>query len=281
MNDPNRKIEIDKSSLLSLKAELLRKQAEVGRAKATSSIEDFVPKKVPKPEKDADSSTKRKERREKKAKSQPTVTELEDSAQLARSKQMLQAKAKYYERMVASGGALNSDENSLVMFNKKKQDTKPAYNLSEESAHDDSSSSSSSSGSDVDDEGDDGKWVEYTDCLGRTRKCLKEDLKDCLARDRELQQSMAPREGQRREDFQDPPKADAPVSKTIDQPTTTNRGYSDAEMEDGEIVGPMPPAMASDADIGERFRVMREQWVEQEEANMEKDSIHYQDVLFD
>ncbi|XP_050069079.1 coiled-coil domain-containing protein 174 [Anopheles maculipalpis] len=280
MNDPNRKIEIDKSSLLSLKAELLRKQEEVGRAKASTSIEDFVPKKVPKPEKDASSA--RKERREKQDKSKPIVTELEDSAQLARSKQMLQAKAKYYDRMVAAGGSLNSDENSLVMFNKKKQDTKPAYTLSNESPRE---SSASSSSSESEDEGGDNKWVEYTDCLGRTRKCLKEDLKSCLARDRELAKSMEPRDGQRREDMQQgPAKVKEPVDsakleKIIDQ----QEAVDDEEGEEGEIVGPMPPSMGQigGTDIGERFREMKEQWAEQEEANLEKESIHYQDVLFD
>ncbi|XP_035904095.1 coiled-coil domain-containing protein 174 [Anopheles stephensi] len=286
MNDPNRKIEIDKSSLLSLKAELLRKQEEVGRAKASTSIEDFVPKKVSKPEKDVSSS--RKDRREKKDKSKPIVTELEDSAQLARSKQMLQAKAKYYDRMVAAGGSLNSDENSLVMFNKKKQDTKPAYNLSDESPRESSVSSSSvSSDSEEDGEGGDNKWVEYTDCLGRTRKCLKEDLKACLARDRELAKTMEPRDGQRREDMQGPSKVNAPPVKESVQSARPekiiNQQEATDEEEDGEIVGPMPPAMGQigGTDIGERFREMKDQWAEQEEANLEKDSIHYQDVLFD
>ncbi|XP_052899948.1 coiled-coil domain-containing protein 174 [Anopheles moucheti] len=283
MNDPNRKIEIDKSSLLSLKAELLRKQEEVGRAKASTSIEDFVPKRVPKPEKDE--STARKERRAKKEK--PIVTELEDSAQLARSKQMLQAKAKYYDRMVAAGGSLNSDENSLVMFNKKKQDVKPAYNVSDESAPE-SSASSSSSESEADESGDN-KWVEYTDCLGRTRKCLKEDLKACLARDKELAKSMGPRDGQRREDMQggpsteNTPAAKAPLESTKHDKIVNDHQDDLEEKEDGEIVGPMPPAMGLPGctDIGERFREMKEQWIQQEEANLEKDSIHYQDVLFD
>ncbi|XP_053658472.1 coiled-coil domain-containing protein 174 [Anopheles marshallii] len=286
MNDPNRKIEIDKSSLLSLKAELLRKQEEVGRAKASTSIEDFVPKRVPKPEKDE--STARKERREKKEKSKekPIVTELEDSAQLARSKQMLQAKAKYYDRMVAAGGSLNSDENSLVMFNKKKQDVKPAYTVSDESAPE-SSASSSSSESEGDESGDN-KWVEYTDCLGRTRKCLKEDLKACLARDRELAKSMGPRDGQRREDMQGGPSTEnTPATKTPLESTKQDKIVNDhqdnLEEEDGEIVGPMPPALGplGGTDIGERFREMKEQWIQQEEANLEKGSIHYQDVLFD
>uniref|UniRef100_A0A182JUR7 CCDC174 alpha/beta GRSR domain-containing protein n=1 Tax=Anopheles christyi TaxID=43041 RepID=A0A182JUR7_9DIPT len=278
MNDPNRKIEIDKSSLLSLKAELLRKQEEVGRAKASTSIEDFVPKKAPRPEKDA--STKRKERRDKNDSAQSTVTELEDSAQLARSKQVLVAKAKYYERMVAAGGSLNSDENSLVMFNKKKQDTKPAPYSSPEPSSEESNADSESSDSEGVEDGD--KWVDYTDCLGRTRNCLKRDLKECLARDKELAKSMAPREGQRREDLQGSSAGNGiPPVRETSQTTSTNPQKE--EEEDGEIVGPMPPTMSQtgDTELGERFREMKEQWVQQEEANLDKSSIHYQDVLFD
>uniref|UniRef100_A0AAG5D4Z4 CCDC174 alpha/beta GRSR domain-containing protein n=1 Tax=Anopheles atroparvus TaxID=41427 RepID=A0AAG5D4Z4_ANOAO len=322
MNDPNRKIEIDKSSLLSLKAELLRKQEEVGRARVNSSVEDFVPKKAPKPEKNV-SEKRAKGTKKPEKKPTPAVTELEDSAQLARSKQMLKAKAKYYERMVASGGALNTDENSLVMFNKKKQDTKTAHYLSDGSEdHGSGSSSTSDSENDAedyrrveyadpfkkdlapkptenrqlaslakaddaskdhdggssrtsDDESDaeDGeKWVEYTDCLGRTRTCLKKDLAQCLARDRELAESVVPREGQRREDMEG-----AADVATLPKQCDDKEHYDEQE----EIIGPMPSIATSEPEVGERFREMREQWADQEEANLDKDSIHYQDVLFD
>uniref|UniRef100_A0A2K6VB23 CCDC174 alpha/beta GRSR domain-containing protein n=1 Tax=Anopheles darlingi TaxID=43151 RepID=A0A2K6VB23_ANODA len=277
MNDPDRKIDIDKSSLLSLKAELLRKQEEVSKAKATSVIEDFVPKRAPKSEKDAGTRERRKNRANKDESKK--VTELEDAAQLARSKQVLQAKAKYYDRMVASGGALNTDENSLVMFNKKKQDNKPAYPLSEESDHAKESSSDSS-----DDEGnsvpageDDG-WVEYVDCLGRTRKCLKEELELCLERDKALAKAMEPREGQRREDLE---KAAQEMASNDVQETRTQHSEQSDEEEEGEIIGPMPSMAISDANLGAEFREMREQWQKQEDANLQKDSIHYQDVLFD
>ncbi|XP_058118472.1 coiled-coil domain-containing protein 174 [Anopheles ziemanni] len=275
MNDPNRKIEIDKSSLLSLKAELLRKQEEVGRARVNSSVEDFVPKKVPKPEKDASEGRKKGSNNRKEKKPRPAVTELEDAAQLARSKQMLQAKAKYYERMVASGGALNTDENSLVMFNKKKQDAKPTHYFSEDSEEHKSDLSDSDSTTDSDsNEDDDNKWVEYTDCLGRTRKCLKKDLPQCMERDRELAKSVEPREGQRREDM------DGTTDSTTLPKEPEENLQNIEEQEDGDIIGPMPSMVTAEPDVGERFREMREQWVEQEEANLEKDSIHYQDVLF-
>lgn len=40
---------------------------------------------------------------------------------VAKSRKILEAKTKYYEKMVKSKGNLNSDDHSLVMFNKKSQ----------------------------------------------------------------------------------------------------------------------------------------------------------------
>ena len=86
--------------------------------------------------------------------------------------------------------------------------------------------------------------VEYTDCLGRTRKCLKKDLKECLARDKELAKSMAPREGQRREDLQGASSVHTvPLARPETLPSTSTDAQEE-EDEDGEIVGPMPPAMS-------------------------------------
>lgn len=104
---------------------------------------------------------------------------------LQKSKRVLEAKSKFYDRMSRAGGALNSDENCLVMFNRKKQEGPRGRYVS-------SSSSSSSASSDSEDEAQDGDWVEYTDCLGRTRKCLKEDLAAAKQRDRELAKSVNP-----------------------------------------------------------------------------------------
>lgn len=255
MNDPNRKIDIDKSSLLSLKAELLRKQEEVSRAKAFNSIDDFVPKKVPKPEKPPPSSrtsTKHKDAQQ---------IELEDSAELIRSKKILESKAKYYDRMVASGGALNSDENCLVMFNYKKQTDKPAPNP-EERQYSSSDDSELSSGEDEpsrkprsDTAPAAGDWVEYTDFLGRSRKCRRKDLEECLRRDKDMARDAKGHVDDKEEE--------------------------DEDEEEGELIGPVPSMAITEDTIGERFREMREQWAKQQAENLDKDSVHYQDVLFD
>lgn len=280
MNDPNKKIEIDKSSLLSLKAELLRKQEEVSRAKTSTSIDDFVPKRVPKaPESQSQSSKSSKSKPSKHSKSSGDnskagqTVELEDSAELDRSKKILMAKSKYYDRMMASGGSLNSDDNCLVMFNQKKQTDRPAsysrYSSSEESA-----SSSDEEGNDrngpknrLPERDDD--LVEYTDYLGRSRKCLRKDLAEMLRQDREMEREARASRGE---------------EPRLEQ-TATLRDDNSGDDDDEDLIGPPPPpppSMAITEDtIGERFREMREQWARQEAANLEKDSVHYSDVLFD
>ena len=127
-----------------MKAELLRKQEEVSRAKTSTSIDDFVPKRVPKaPKPDPPPGAKSKSKPSKSSDGKAgKLVELEDSAQLDRSKKILIAKSKYYDRMMASGGSLNSDENCLVMFNQKKQTERPATNYRYSSEEDSASESS-------------------------------------------------------------------------------------------------------------------------------------------
>lgn len=79
-------------------------------------MSNFVPKKSVKPPKE--------EKTRDKSSSKSKEIELEDSAQLARSKKILEAKAKYYDKMVKAGGSMSNNENNLVMFNRKHQDTR-------------------------------------------------------------------------------------------------------------------------------------------------------------
>lgn len=92
----------------------MRKQAEASQVR--SHMDDFVPRKAVKPPKEEKTRTN--------PVSKSKEIELEDSAQLTRSKKMLEAKAKYYDKMVKAGGSRNDDDNSLVMFNQKHQDTR-------------------------------------------------------------------------------------------------------------------------------------------------------------
>lgn len=190
--------------LLSLKAELLRKHAEVDKAKSSHCISDFVPKRKSAKAEEAAEAARNKN-------STKVVESAEDLEILNRSKRILEQKSKFYDRMCATGGNLNSEETSLVMFNQKKQ-----------TVGDYVPSSSDDSGDDYDrhnDDDDDEDWVEYTDVLGRTRKCLKKDVEFFKKKDIHLAEVVVQRnEGQ----IEPPPRPDSRfVSRLIQGNTYT------------------------------------------------------------
>lgn len=108
----------------------------------------------------------------------------EDSELLKKSRRVLEAKSRLYDQMCRTGGSLNSDETGLVMFNQKKQTSLMRRD-------DRRSSSDEDLGPNRLSDAEEGEWVEYTDCLGRTRKCLKEDLDFFKKKDKDLAGSVA------------------------------------------------------------------------------------------
>ncbi|EDV43482.1 uncharacterized protein Dana_GF16501 [Drosophila ananassae] len=262
MNDPNKKISVNLSSLLSLKAELLRKQHEVKLAKATkAAANEFRPSKRSS-DKEKVKSKERDYKRIGSSEDGSKVYEAEDPAQLEKSRRVLEAKSKYYDRMSRSGGSLNSDDNCLVMFNRKKQEEDQEHQNQSYSPHRPPSSSSS------EDEGADDDEVEYIDCLGRTRKCQRKDLAEAKRRDEELGRTMPQRLDQSKANWM------------IDTQGTKN----DEDEEDEEpSYGPPPPeSVCSDAiSTMTKHDEQRMNWEVKEQENIEKPDVHYQDVFFD
>lgn len=236
MNDPKKKIDVNLSSLLSLKAELVRKREEAksqihsSRGHFHQSFPKVIEKKISKMPPPPSAAT---------------VTEHEDQMVLEKSKKVLESKAKFYEKMTQSGGALNSDENCLVLFNQKKQE----YNVSTRQNYVSSSDSSSSDSDDSEDE------AEFTDFLGRTRKCLKKDLEKIKSHDRELSKNM-------------PQKLDTSVANWM-IPQTPNPP---------ESVFTNNTSILSSVSKHETQKI---NWEKKEEENVGKHDIHYQDVFFD
>lgn len=152
-------------------------------------------------------------------------------------RRILEAKSKFYDRMTASGGSVNSDDSCLVLFNAKKQTERVECSSSEDD--------DVAEGSDEDTD-----WVEYTDSLGRTRKCLRTDLEFFKKRDAALAGDLVGDTAEQREHNDDEPK-------------------SSSESED-ELLK-----------TGRQVQQMRDQWEKQEEENKDKSFVHYQDVLFD
>lgn len=285
MNDPNKAINVNLSSLLSLKAELQRKQHEVKLARATkTAANEFKPSKVHNDKKKSEASTASSKDRNYKEVSRNEdikVYESEDCAQLDKSRRVLEAKSKFYERMSRSGGSLNSDDNCLVMFNRKRQeqhfdkeDKEPEHLRNVQRERVDSSSSSSSSNSNsasAGNYGDDDDEVEYVDCLGRTRKCLRKELEEAMRRDKQLADSMPER--------LDQTKANWMIDTKGNQANSDNEG----ENEEEPSYSPLP----TESVFSEALSTMtkhdeqRMNWERKELENFDKPDVHYQDVFFD
>lgn len=210
MNDPNKRIDVNLSSvrsffytyvqevllkflyqLLSLKAELLRKHEEVNKAKSAHMISDFVPQRSA-----AKTASNKAAKAEKKAaadilkENDKREISHEDSELLKKSRRVLEAKSKLYDQMCRTGGSLNSDEHGLVLFNQKKQTTSLRRDYRSSSEEDDERRDDGNHQR-LSDAEEGGEWVEYTDCLGRTRKCLKEDLDFFKKKDKDLAGSVS------------------------------------------------------------------------------------------
>uniref|UniRef100_A0A6P4E002 Coiled-coil domain-containing protein 174 n=1 Tax=Drosophila rhopaloa TaxID=1041015 RepID=A0A6P4E002_DRORH len=269
MNDPNKAISVNLSSLLSLKAELLRKQHEVRLAKATkASATEFRPSKS---SADKEKSTDRGYKKVASNDDGAKVYEAEDYAQLDKSRRVLEAKSKFYDRMTRSGGNLNSDDNCLVMFNRKKQEADQEQLPQRCEPRQRLSSSSSSS---EEDDGQEDDEVEYVDCLGRTRKCLRKELKEAQRRDRQLADSMPERLDQTKANWM----IDTKGSREHD--STHNSDNDD----DGEpIIGPRPTESVFSDSLSTMTKhdEQRLNWERKEQENVDKPDVHYQDVFFD
>ena len=91
---------------------------------------------------------------------------------------------------------------------------------------------------------DEEDWVDFVDCLGRTKRCHKDDLSAMKEQDEKLKQSLhgdKPKEKENAKEFQ------------------------------------LPQLCSEDM----KREILRQKWEEQERNLLDKKNIHYQDVLFD
>ena len=218
MNGP-RKITVDYSSLVGLKAEVLRKQLEVKELKARGPVQN-IPN-IQKPKVKIKKSQKADE-------GSPKVIEIEDVNTLKKSQLMLEAKSRLYNKLEKSRS--NPSDLFLVDFSQK-PDSESKKSESEEDHEDENYDS-------------DDNFVEYQDCFGRTRKCLREDLPKMREKDHLLRQQIS----------KEPPAEPEPVEEEI-------------------IEKPSPREP--------EIEIMRKKWEEQTKKLANKVNIHYQDVLFD
>lgn len=214
-----KKIDVNFSSLVGLKAELLRKQAEVNEAKLKAECINVPPQLSKKRVKKTVTEDTKKDAKEK--------ADPEDIAAHKKSRLMLEAKARLYDRLKKSK---TIDNKFLVDFRNKEDESDDFVDeaLNEEYP--------------VEPEEN---WVEYQDCFGRTRKCLREDLPHMQRKDDIIKLEIMKRNAD-----------DAGEDEKREE-------YSAVEEKEPEI------------------EIMRRKWEEQTQKLADKVDIHYQDVLFD
>jgi len=210
-----KKINVNFSSLVGLKAELLRKQAEVNEVRLkTEPINAPLSKK--KSKKSADNVEGNAKR----------SIDSEDIVAHKKSKLMLEAKTRLYERLKKS----KNNDKFLVDFENKVDE--PDEEFVDETINEDYPIEPEEN------------WVEYQDCFGRTRKCLREDLPHMQKKDDLIKQEV--------------------MKKHFDE---------DKEEESKEQY----PVPEKEPEI----EIMRRKWEEQTQKLADKIDIHYQDILFD
>ncbi|KAG5311667.1 CC174 protein, partial [Acromyrmex insinuator] len=214
-----KKINVNFSSLVGLKAELLRKQAEVNEVKLKTESINILPLLNKKKNKkiiadDVKKNTKKS-------------MDSEDIIAHKKSKLMLEAKARLYERLKKSK---NNNDKFLVDFENKLDE--PDEEFVDETIDKEYPIESEEN------------WVEYQDCFGRTRKCLREDLPHMQKKDELIKHEI--------------------MKKHIGE---------DKEEEDKEQY----PVQEKEPEI----EIMRRKWEEQTRKLVDKVDIHYQDILFD
>ncbi|XP_047988785.1 coiled-coil domain-containing protein 174 [Leguminivora glycinivorella] len=237
MNDKgSKKISFNKSSLLSLKAELLKKQEEVHERKHLPQhrVEHYKPPVA----KTSSKNDKGQERRT--LKDNLKANDSEELEACRKAKQALEKKAELYNHLADSSGNSELSGRFLVDFQSKKQ---------QESEQEQSPPPDNDVYQSVED--DDNEWTEFTDCLGRTRKCLKSDLELFVKRDQELMRAMA-REQEGTKDGASQNEAPQVEKSLLMQKTN------------------------------DYLQSLREKWDQKERELLAKDKdIHYQDLLFD
>ncbi|XP_046972059.1 coiled-coil domain-containing protein 174 isoform X2 [Vanessa cardui] len=226
--------------LLSLKAELLKKQEEIQEKKhlPQHNLEhNFKPSQSEnKKNKDEGNNPTKKS-----LKDNLRAVDAEEFEACRRSKSALEKKAELYKHLSEGVGNSQLASNFLVDFKGKKQEVlskpEPKSEESEEI---------------LPFEDDDSQWTEFTDFLGRTRKCLKSDLEHYRKRDEELMKAMTNA------------TKDEDLDKQVPEPPQQ----------------PEKPFLVQKTN--DYLQSLRDKWEQQERELLAKDKdIHYQDILFD
>ncbi|KAI4460358.1 hypothetical protein MML48_6g00005168 [Holotrichia oblita] len=235
--------EISKSSLLSLKAEILRKQEEVNKekllnkAKAAQGIKKGSP---------LDLKNKGVDERQQN-------DNFEDEDLLKKSRSALEAKALLYDKLSKGGTNRDDDARYLVQFRKKNTNLPPSDSEDDVDRYPESEEDERHFSDEYEPaRNPDEEWVEYVDCLGRTRKCMRKDLPYLKERDSDLK------------------------SKGSNSDNEENNQQENDDKQAGDF-DENSELLSNDM----RTELLRRKWETEEDELRKKSDIHYQDILFD
>jgi len=229
-----KRLQADSTSLADLKAELQRKKAEA----ATNKLKgNFRPEKAGEEGKKTNIWSKENTGLVQRLQ-RDLERKKEEERSYERAKFMMEKKARLYDSMRKGGGNSTIADNFLVNFG-----ARPGGDDEEEEDY---------SRRDYPTAREDEEWVEYTDSLGRTRKCMRKDLEDLQRQDRAL--SVAGEDG-------------------------GAEGGSAAVREARETVRRLQEPDALSEEL--RYDLVRQKWEQQELENLTKENMHYSDIRFD
>ena len=225
-------LQADATSLADLKAETVRKKAEAVKNRQQGNY---------RPEKSGENKKKAniwsKENTGLLARMQRDMeVKAEEERNWAKSKSIMERKSKLYDSLKTGKGKSEVASNFLVNFSDRRDS---------DSDSDDGRYRSKDYPASKDGE----EWVEYTDPLGRTRTCMKKDLKRVQRKNKDIVRS------------------DEDDNSDDDRHERTRPVNSDDE----------PDLLSEDM----RRDMLRQKWEKEEMENLSKDSLHYTDVRFD
>ncbi|XP_063954719.1 coiled-coil domain-containing protein 174-like isoform X2 [Lytechinus pictus] len=177
------KINVNASSLVGLKAELFKKQEQLKRDRLQPGSSASSSKNRHGESKPSIWNKKNAGVKQRAEKDLEQLANERDELDNARNK--LEAKAKFYEKMTKDGfiPESDSDERFLVDFERKALDQKEEFKrrVEELEREEETNEKEISPPANPDEE-----WVDYTDTLGRSRRCMRKDLPNLVSMDKRL-----------------------------------------------------------------------------------------------
>ncbi|KAE9533155.1 hypothetical protein AGLY_009583 [Aphis glycines] len=256
----SKSLDICKASLVSLKAELLRKQDEANKAKSFSGDTFIRPIPGAKTPSCLLQSNEGVEKRNAKDLEEEYTPDIENS--LKKSRDVLAMKAKLYDKLVKGEMVSEQDKTFLVDFKQKvtENENKTAYPVSSTKENvEEQEKSDPDADLDKYDSGADDDWIDYTDFFGRTRRCLKTDLEFFKKRDQRIEKELEPLT---------PP----PNEMKQQTPITAQKFVKESRN---------PEEMSELVSSDMRREQLRLKWEEEERKLAQRTDIHYEDIRFD